>query len=232
MEDPKTKRSAHARRQPNHRRQSDQATRQRLLEAAGQVFADKGFNATTGKEICELAKTNTAAINYYFGGVDGLYAEVLAEARDRLLTTETIRAALAGKTDAKAKLEAVIGLLIRALTGPVASSWAIRVLGREVVSPSPVAESWLGDIQTRVHILRSIVGELIGLPEDHPIVARGCFSVIGPCLMLVFYDRRLFQRVFPGFGLTPDDAPAITRQMLQFVLGGLAALAADVRQDG
>ena len=149
---------------------ADQTTRQRLLEAAGQVFAEKGFNGSTGKEIAELAGTNTAAVNYYFGGVGALYAAVLQEAKGRLVTTEAVVAALAGKTDAKAKLEAVVGLIVRAITSPAASSWAIRVLGREIVSPSPALEGLLADATIRIGIVRGIAAELMGLPEDHPAV--------------------------------------------------------------
>ena len=98
-------------------------TRQRLLEAAGQVFAEKGFDRATGKEITELAGTNTAAVNYYFGGIEGLYTAVFDEASSRLVTTEALHAAVAGRSDAKAKLEAFLGLLVQALTRPTATSW-------------------------------------------------------------------------------------------------------------
>jgi len=111
---------------PRRREEADQSTRRRLLEVAGQVFADKGFDRATGKEICERAGTNTAAVNYYFGGIDGLYVAVLQEARNRLVTTEAVLAAVAGQPDAAAKLEAVLGLMVRAVTGPAITSWPRR----------------------------------------------------------------------------------------------------------
>ena len=120
--------------------QADQSTRLQLLEAAGQVFAEKGFDRATGKEICERAGANTAAVNYYFGGMAGLYAAVVWEAHNRLVTYEAISTAIAGKADAKAKLEAVVGLFVQALTGPVSSSWVLRVLGREIIAPSAAME--------------------------------------------------------------------------------------------
>jgi len=214
------------------RRKAGTATQtapQRLLEAAGQVFADKGFSAATGKEIAELAGTNSAAVNYYFGGVDELYAAVIQEARNRLVTTEEVVAAVAGKTDAKAKLEAVIGLIVPAITGPAASSWAVRVLGREIVCPSPALEPLLEDATIRIGIMRSIVGELVGLPEDHPTVTRSIISLMGPVLLLLIYDRRMFCRMFPGFGLTPKDNAEVIRHWVQFALAGLSAVARDVQ---
>src|SRR5262245_30699124 len=85
----------------------DQRTRRQLLEVAGEVFAEKGVHQATGKEICQKAGVNTAAVNYYFGGMEGLYAAVVAEAHKRLVSFETLSAAVAGKADARSKLEAV-----------------------------------------------------------------------------------------------------------------------------
>ncbi len=212
-------------------RKTKQTTRQRLLEAAGQVFAEKGFDRTTGKEICERAEINAAAVNYYFGGIDGLYAAVIQEARSRLLPTAALLAAVAGKADARAKLEAVIELGIRAMTSPAASSWVLRVLGREIIAPSPALELLWEEMPTRMHVFRSIASELMGLPENHPAVTQGCFLVSGPFVMLLVYDRRMLHRLFPDFSFTAEDTPAITGHMVQFVLGGLAALASDMQKE-
>src|SRR5262245_47786235 len=145
-------------------------TRGQLLEAAGQVFAEKGFDRATGKEICERAGTNTAAVNYHFGGMEGLYSAVVWEAHSRFVTFAAASAAIAGKADARAKLETIIGLIVRTLTGPVMSSWALRVLGREVVAPSRALDALREEeFLPKTRILKAIVAELTGLPEDHPV---------------------------------------------------------------
>ena len=51
--------------------------RERLLEAAGEVFAERGFRDATVREICKRADMNQAAINYYFGDKKGIYEAVL-----------------------------------------------------------------------------------------------------------------------------------------------------------
>jgi len=52
-------------------------TRGSLIRAAGKLFARKGFEGTSVREICAEAKTNIAAIKYYFGDKIGLYKEVI-----------------------------------------------------------------------------------------------------------------------------------------------------------
>src|SRR5262245_56133679 len=60
--------------------QLSDATRSRLIEAAGHVFAEQGFKATTVRDICAKAGANVAAVNYHFGGKEGLYNAVLRHA--------------------------------------------------------------------------------------------------------------------------------------------------------
>ena len=55
-------------------------TRQALITAALAVFAEKGFTAGSVRDITRRAKANGAAVNYHFGGKEGLYREVLRNA--------------------------------------------------------------------------------------------------------------------------------------------------------
>ena len=208
-----------------------QTTQLQLLEAAGQEFAEKGFERTTAKEICERAGTNTAAVNYYFGGIEGLHAAVLEEARNRLFSVDAVSKAVAGKSDPKARLEAVLDVVARALTGPLSSSWVFRVLGRELVSPSSMLETKEKVILPRARQLRQFIAELMKLPEDHPVVARGCVSLMAPICMLILADRNHLARALPAMGLKPDDAPAIARHMFRYALAGMEAVARDARKE-
>ena len=55
-------------------------TKSRLLEGAGEEFAEKGFELARVRAICDRAGANLAAINYHFGDKEHLYVEVLREA--------------------------------------------------------------------------------------------------------------------------------------------------------
>ncbi len=213
------------------RRLSDRDTREHLLEIAGQVFAEKGFDRATSREICERAGANVAAVNYHFGGVEALYAEVVREANHRLVSLEAISAAVAGHVDARSKLQAIIGLFIRALTGPASASWVIRVMGREFVAPSPLLQDLRAkEILPKARILRSVVAEFMELDADHPAVSRSCISVLAPCFMLLVADRRTLKRAFPSFGLSAENAQELAAHFSSFTLAGLAAAANAARK--
>lgn len=56
---------------------SQQTTADKLLNAAGEVFAEKGYHAATIREICQRAEANVASVNYHFGDKRKLYEETL-----------------------------------------------------------------------------------------------------------------------------------------------------------
>src|SRR5689334_12342718 len=113
-------------------------TREQLLEVAGQVFSEKGYAGATGKEICERSGANAAAVVYHFGGMDNLYRAVVQEARTRLVPSEALGAAVAQETDPKAKLTTFIRMLVQVLSAPASSSWALRLLSREILNPNAI----------------------------------------------------------------------------------------------
>ncbi len=210
----------------------DRSTQEQLLEIAGQVFAEKGFDRTTAKEICERAGVNTAAVNYYYRSFEGLYAAVVQEAHNRFVTFAAASEVIADKADARSKLQAILELIVSTLIGTRLSSWALCVIGREVVSPSPALDALrASEFLPKTRILKGIVSELMGLPADHPAVARGCVSVMAPCFMLLLMNRDTLKQAFPGLGLSKTDVPALARHMLTYALAGLEAVAREERQE-
>src|SRR5262249_49603873 len=117
-------------------------------------------------------------------------------------------------------------LLVRVLSVPTSSSWALRLLSREILSPSAIFDEFRNkEMRARAGILKGIVSELTGLPEDHPAVMRSCINIMAPFGILFLISPQRFERTFPVLSFGPEAVEENTRHMVQFSLGGLAAIA-------
>src|SRR5271165_6110376 len=99
------------------------ATRQHLLEAAGEVFAEVGFRDATVREICQRAGANVAAINYHFGDKETLYVEVLRYAHGRALEKNPLLLGLPETAPPREKLHAFILSLLSRIFEKGPDSW-------------------------------------------------------------------------------------------------------------
>jgi AcrR family transcriptional regulator len=116
----------------------DRVTRERLIEAAGQLFADHGFRKVTVREICRVARANVAAVNYHFGDKLGLYREVLDTAISaQEATTAAARAAGEG-LPADQKLRAFVQTFVERVVGH-RPTWVRGLMFREMSDPTPGA---------------------------------------------------------------------------------------------
>ena len=148
----------------------------RLLESAELLFAERGFEVVSVRDITQHAKANVAAINYHFGTREGLVAVVVARHlapvnEERLARLELLERKWSGKV---VPVEEVIDAWVRPLLGAVRKSelpeWlCCRLLGRISTMhgpglPAGIDEqaSQLGERFTRV-LGKGLVGVA---PED------------------------------------------------------------------
>lgn len=201
--------------------------RQHLLAVAGEVFAEKGVDAATGQEICQRAGMNSAAINYYFGGMERLYEAVILEAISLCPNPATVPDDAAQNSDPIERLRAVIAPLINILARPRPDAWIFRLLMREFISPSPVFEHLVVDAQplSQARMLKTIVAEIMGLPVDHPAVAQGCICALAPVQIMIVGQHGLLDRMYPEIEMGPANEEALAERVVAFALGGLEALA-------
>jgi AcrR family transcriptional regulator len=213
------------------RREDGAATKAQILEAAGEIFAEKGFGSATGKEIALRAQCNSAAVNYYYGGIEGLYAEVLVEAHRRLLTYDRLRALAEAPGAPREKLRTLIGTVVRTVVGPASAGWTLRVLSREVLSPSRAFPVLLQrEILPKKRIVMKLVGQILGLPPDHPTVARCCLNIIAPFLLLLVGNRQVIAQFLPGLESRPAMTDALVEHFQTFAEGGLSAIAGELKR--
>jgi len=204
------------------------ATRSQLLEAAGIVFARKGFDRATAKEIAEAAGTNAASVNYHFGGIERLYEAVLVKAHDELISLRQLQDLMVDGLSAREKLERLMTIVVALFAGPDSSSWAIRVISREFLSPSPyLAVLREKALDPKKSLILDLVAELADVPKDDPLVTRCFFSIVAPCGMLLMINQESLSQLLPS--LKQSDPATLERHLVQFALGGIAAVATSAR---
>jgi AcrR family transcriptional regulator len=159
---------------------SDDA-RTRLLQAAGPIFAEKGFQAATVREICDRAGVNVAAINYYFGDKERLYIEAVKEAR-RIKADPAPFPAWAADVAPEIKLRQFIQTLLRRMLSHDAAPWPTRLMMREILDPTSACKELAQEyFRPEFEMLLKILSEMLppGTPE-HRRRQIG-FSVVGQC---------------------------------------------------
>src|SRR4051812_38496657 len=118
-------------------------TRTAILEAAEQLYADRGFADVTLRDIITTAGVNLAAVNYHFGSKDELIAELfvtrsLALNRERLSELRAAEDRGGGRADIGEVLRALVGPSLRGCLGPdTQRSAAARFMIRASIESVP-----------------------------------------------------------------------------------------------
>jgi len=186
----------------------DQAeTKFRLLNAAGEVFAEKGFQAGTIREICAKAGANVASVNYHFGGKSGLYDAVLEHCHQEGLRrhppTVGIPEDLSGRPKAEQALAAFIRSFLKRTLGDDGPGWSTRLMAREMGNPSPALERMVhSSVRPNLERLMGIVSTLLGEGATEQDVRHCALSVVGQC-QHYYRARAAIELLFPD--VTWDD---------------------------
>ena len=175
---------------------AERGVQDRLVEAAEELFCNRGYNETSVRDIAAAAGCNIASVNYYFGGKDNLYVEVwrrhLAELRDvRLASIEEVMSG-SGRPQLEELLKSYANSFIEPLVDGGRSERFITLMAREMIEPRLPRDMFLKDmivpvmsaleqamqricpwlLQERVQlVILSIVGQLM-----HTVLAKGMFE--------------------------------------------------------
>ena len=157
-------------------------TRERLLDAAGPIFAEKGLRRVTVREICEQAGVNIAAINYHFGDKENLYVEAVRRARELRAQRYPFPPREVGES-AASRLHAYVETILRRMLKPDAP-WQTRLLMREILQPTKACQALVEDyFRPDFEMLMEIVRDLLPPNPAAAQVRQVAFSVMGQCVM-------------------------------------------------
>jgi AcrR family transcriptional regulator len=194
--------------------------RQRLLDAAEELFATRGFDGASVRDICEKAGMNVASVNYHFGDKQRLYVETLKQAH---------ACADAGDeegfpdwppgTPPVDMLRGFIRIMAARMHVP-ARPTAMQLLMREFAHPSAAGqEIILRYIQPKAFRLRDVLSELLPGADSRRLLMIG-FSVIG---QILFYrqNRPVVELMFGKERVDALDLAAVTDHVTRFTLAAL-----------
>lgn len=161
--------------------QHDDDARRRLLNAAGPIFADQGFEKATVREICRSAAVNIASVGYYFGDKMGLYREVVREVRDNKDRRFPIPDAHAFE-DPEQRLLAFVRTLLQRMLSKGESSWQVALLMREMQQPTGALDDIVQEhFQPVFDELRETLRALLPHSTTTSQLDHLGLSVIGQC---------------------------------------------------
>jgi len=159
------------------------SARARLLEAAAALFAEKGFDAVSVREITRRARANLGAVTYHFGGKEALFAEVIA---NRIAPLRRILAeAAVGTGDPRERLSS----LLRASTlhilcdDPTLKAFFVECLQGGKRLPAAAIEGLLERNHVAAQMIREGIAAGLFRPCDPDTAAWMFFASISPYIL-------------------------------------------------
>jgi AcrR family transcriptional regulator len=193
------------------------------VRSAVLLFAEKGYAATSVRQVAAAAGVNLAAASYHFGGKAGLYEAALRQA---FLPMGDLGPEAAGpprsRDEARAGVRGFVREFMRALLPVGADHGAGRLLAREMTDPSPALRRLLESfVLPRNQRLRELVRRAEpGLRGERLQLAVS--SIFGQC---VFYQmaRPAALRLLGARRLTPQLVDRLADHVSDFSLGALSS---------
>lgn len=182
-----------------------------LIEAGLLLFGQKGFDATSTRELAAKAGVNLALIAYHFGGKDGLRRAVVGEVARRLMAVAGAPRSSAGLTPAAAlrRLQTILrGVAAFIGSAPEAGpmvNFALTELGRGGAATELIHDCFIGPKHAELSELWAIAS---GADPDSETVKLSVFAMIGQVLYFRLGREIVMRRMgWPSIG--PAEAGRI-----------------------
>jgi AcrR family transcriptional regulator len=199
-------------------------TRQRVLEAAGPIFAEQGFKAANVRAICEQAGANLGAVNYYFRSKKQLYIETVRYAYESCAGAAPLPEWPA-ETPARDRLRDFVRVFLTRILGRDRPAWHALLIMREVAQPTPGAcsEFVSNFVRPTAETLLGILHDLLSadVPEDKR--RRIVFSIVGQCLHY-HHARNVIPMLFGEEAARTLDVDRLTDHITEFSLAAIEGM--------
>jgi len=194
--------------------------RRTLIEIAGQIFAEVGYEAATVRQITDRAQVNIAAVNYYFGDKFQLYRAVLLSITGRTLDRMKQDCV---EGPAEERLRNLVRCILVISTSE-APKWAHLLMARELVElHDDKTELFVEAIRPINEIAVAIVTDLLGEQAD-PATARFAAGLVVPICVNRMPQQRIEQKLYSGTDFSQMDMQKMVESLFQFLLKGIQGL--------
>ena len=102
-----------AERLPTRPTDEEDGTRDRILKTAERLFAERGFNGVSVRELASAANVNIASIGYHFRNKEGLLAEVYRRHCEPMIEERLRGLTAASRLEGSARVAAIIEAFVR-----------------------------------------------------------------------------------------------------------------------
>ena len=204
-------------------------TKRRLIEAAGEVFAERGPERATIKEITDRAGASLAAVNYHFSDKRELYYQVVKHAhQSRCNAVQTLQETK-GSLSAPERLRRFIRTMLTNGLNPSGPAWHGIVLAREMREPSAATERLIDEtIRGYSNEVLALAEELVGKPTPRNKLILLANGIMAQCFF--YADHRAFhERLFPDIPPATERIEELTEHITQFSLAAIRGLSEQYR---
>lgn len=199
-------------------------TRLNLLEAAGEVFAKKGFRDATNADICSKADANTAAINYHFGSKENLYIEAWKYSFEKSIEKYPPEGGALPADPAEQKIRGRILSFLKRITDP--ETHDIDIMLKEMANPTGLLSEVIA--RTIEPIDRGLISSLKELIGKGAKTEQACFCYMslislcfGPMLHLRSVNEDTTGMPRPNFLPLEIGVEKLTDYIVNFSLAGI-----------
>lgn len=202
-------------------------THERLLHAAGEVFAERGFAAATIREICRRAGANVAAVNYHFRDKEELYQQVVQRSHGAATGDLAATVAATEHLPPKAKLHAYIHSFLTRLLDTSRPDWQARMMAHEMTAPTAALDVIVRDsIRPQFDRLQTIVAEILK-PDAASPPSPDDLRYLSACIMgqILFWktSQAVICRMYPDVVYDPPHIARIADYLTDFSYSALLA---------
>ncbi|MGH6925332.1 MAG: CerR family C-terminal domain-containing protein [Propylenella sp.] len=210
-----------------------ESTRERILDAALDLFGERGLTGATVRDIAKRAKVNVAAISYHFGGKEELYRAVATAITEGIAARIRSRAATlmdAPPADPEAALkalEALIDTVVDVIVGPPEMRRVARFLLREQMQPT-AAFDIIYATMSRLHgVACRLFAAAAGTEPEAAETRLRAFMLVGQVLVLRIAEAAVQRRM--GIDSYDEEFLAAAKALLKQNLRGIVAAVREAR---